>query len=346
VRPTVKDVAALARVSPKTVSNVLGGTITVAPDTRTRVEDAIDHLGYVPNLAARGLRSGRTGIVALVMPDLRTPFSAELAHDFVELAHERGLAVQIEQSWADLGRTRELIAQARRHLVDGVVMNPITVEQRDVVLMGGAGSVPLVMLGEVLQDDVDQVWVDSVDAGARMTRFLIGLGHRRIAMIGAPSLENVTVTGALRRDGYRIAMQEADLPLDPALERTCDAWTPQGGFAAMQALIEEGPLPDAVFCATDSIAIGALSALWQAGVRVPDDISVAGFDDVDDGAFASPPLSTVRFDKRAYAAAALDRLISRIDGSVAPATRIVVPVEIVARASTRRRDGHQQEGTS
>jgi DNA-binding LacI/PurR family transcriptional regulator len=345
VRPTVKDVAALAKVSPKTVSNVLGGTITVAPDTRTRVEDAIDHLGYVPNLAARGLRSGRTGIIALVMPDLRTPFSAELAHDFVELAHARGLAVQLEQSWSDLGRTRELFAQARRHLVDGVVMNPITVEQRDLVLTSGAGSVPLVMLGEVLQDDVDQVWVDSVDAGYRMTRFLIGLGHRRIAMIGAPSRGNRTVTGALRRDGYLAALREAGLPTDPVLVRTCDSWTPQGGAAAMAALIEEGDLPDAAFCATDSIAIGALSALWRAGVRVPADISVAGFDDVDDGAFASPPLTTVRFDKRAYAAAALDRLITRIDGSDAPAARIAVPVEIIARESTRRR-GRPEEGTS
>lgn len=345
MRPTVKDVAALAMVSPKTVSNVLGGTITVAPDTRTRVEDAIERLGYVPNLAARGLRSGRTGIIALVMPNLRAPFSAELAQDFVELAHERGLAVQIEQSWSDLDRTRELMVQARRHLVDGVVMNPITVEQGDVVLTTGAGSVPLVMLGEVLQDDVDQVWVDSVDAGARMTRFLIGLGHRRIAMIGAPSRDTVTVTGALRRDGYLAALAEAGLPLDPALVRTCDAWTPQGGFDAMVALLEQGDLPDAVFCATDSIAIGALSALWRAGVRVPEEISVAGFDDVDDGAFASPPLTTVRFDKRAYAAAALERLISRIEGSTAPATRIALPVEIVARESTRRRDRQQREET-
>ena len=126
MRPTVKDVAALALVSPKTVSNVLGGSVPVAPDTRSRVEAAIERLGYVPNLAARGLRSGRTGIIALVMPDLRAPFSAEVSQDFVELAHARGLAVQIEQSWNDLGRTRELMVQARRHLVDGVVMDPIT----------------------------------------------------------------------------------------------------------------------------------------------------------------------------------------------------------------------------
>lgn len=339
MRPTVKDVAALAMVSPKTVSNVLGGTVPVAPDTRSRVEEAIERLGYVPNLAARGLRSGRTGIVALVMPDLRAPFSAEVSQDFVELAHERGLAVQIEQSWDDPGRTRELIAQARRHLVDGVVMNPLSIEQRDVVLTTGAGSVPLVMLGEVPQDDVDQVWVDSVAAGLRMTRFLLGLGHRRIAMLGVPRAGQDMITGAQRRDGYRAALREAGLPVEPGLERACATWSPAGGFAAMTALLDDGHRPDAVFCATDSIAIGALSALWRAGIRVPDDMSVAGFDDIDDGAYASPPLTTVRFDKRAYAAAALERLVARMDGSTAPATRIAIPVDIVERASTRRAKG-------
>ena len=335
MRPTVKDVAALALVSPKTVSNVLGGTVPVAPDTRSRVEAAIERLGYVPNLAARGLRSGRTGIVALVMPDLRAAFSAEVSQHFVELAHRRGLAVQIEQSWDDLDRTREVMAQARRHLVDGVVMNPTTVEQRDVVLTGGGGSVPLVMLGEVLQDDVDQVWVDSVDAAARMTRFLLGLGHRRIAMLGVPGPDVDTATGAQRREGYRAALVEAGLPVDPALEVACRTWRPGGGFAAMEELLDRGERPDAVFCATDSIAIGALSALWSRGVRAPDDVSVAGFDDIDEAAFASPPLTTVRFDKRAYAQAALDHLIARIDGAADPPVRIEVPVEIVERASTR-----------
>ena len=337
MRPTVKDVAALANVSPKTVSNVLGGTVGVAPDTRSRVESAIEHLGYVPNLAARGLRSGRTGIVALVMPELRTPFSAEVSQDFVELAHERGLAVQIEQSWNDLDRTRELMAAARRHLVDGVVMNPVTVEQRDVVLTGGAGAVPLVMLGEVLQDDVDQVWVDGVDAGYRITRHLLGLGHRRIAMLGAPGPGRDTVTGALRRDGFRAALAAAGVAPDPALEVPCDRWTSKGGHDAMVALLATGRPFDAVFCATDSIALGALSALWRAGVRVPGDVSVAGFDDIDEAAYASPPLTTVRFDKRAYAAAALEHVVARIEGSDAPPARVAIPVEVVARDSTAAR---------
>jgi DNA-binding LacI/PurR family transcriptional regulator len=337
VRPTVKDVAALAGVSPKTVSNVVGGTIRVAPDTRARVEHAIEQLGYVPNLAARGLRSGRTGLIALVVPDVRSPFSAELVQHVVELTHERSLGVQIEQSSTSVDRTRELIEAARRHHVDGVLLNPATGAQRDAALRGGAGAVPLVMLGEVEQEDVDQVWVDSVDAARRMTAFLIGLGHRRIAMLGVQPAGDGTVTGGLRRQGYREARAAAGLPIDRALERVCTRWTPEGGFEAMTRLLaEEGP-PDAVFCATDAIALGALSALWTAGIRVPDDVSVAGFDDVIEGAFAAPPLTTVRWDKRGYAAAAVDRLIARIGGVDEPAQRRRFPVEIVRRASVRER---------
>ena len=335
VRPTVKDVARSADVSPKTVSNVLNGVIPVAPPTRERVERAIRELGYVPNLSARGLRSGRTGIIALVVPELRTPFAAELTHEFVELAHARGLAVQIEQSWGDPGRTHELVTAARQHLVDGVVINPVTREEN--ALLQDLPSVPLVAIGEVLQDQVDQVWVDSVDAAGRMTALLLEQGHQRIALIGAPGEGLDTATGRLRLEGYRRAHREAGVPLDPVLERTCADWTPAGGAAAVRAMLAEGVRPDALFCCTDSIAIGAMSALWTAGLRVPDDLSVAGFDDIADGEYASPPLTTVHFDRREYAGAALDRLMARVEGDTAPAVRVVIPAGIVQRASVRDR---------
>ena len=329
----MKDVAALAEVSPKTVSNVMNGVIPVAPATRERVERAIERLGYVPNLSARGLRSGRTGIVALVVPELRTPFAAELTHEFVELAHARGLAVQIEQSWGDPDRTSELVSAARRQLVDGVVINPITQEESALLLPAQPLDVPLVAIGEVAQQDVDRVCVDSVDAARRMTALLLELGHRRIALVGAPGGGSDTDTGRLRRDGYRRALADAGLPVDTALERPCASWTPRGGAEAVRRLLNEGVAVDAVFCCTDSLAIGALSALWAAGVRVPQDVGVAGFDDIADSEFASPPLTTVHFDRRAYAEAALDRLLVRIAGGDEPPQRIVIPSRIVQRSS-------------
>ena len=195
------------------------------------------------------------------------------------------------------------MAAARRHHVDGVLLNPATEAQRDVALRVGAGSVPMVMLGEVEQHDVDQVWVDSVDAARRMTAFLIGLGHRRIAMARRPAARGRGRSpGALRRDGYRAALAAGGHSARPAARALlCSAWSPEGGAGAMARLLADVGRPDAVFCATDSIAIGALSALWSAGVRVPDEVSVAGFDDIVEGEFGSPPLTTVRWDKRAYA---------------------------------------------
>lgn len=337
MRPTVKDVAQRAHVSPKTVSNVLNGVIRVATPTRERVERAIEDLGYVPNLSARGLRSGRTGIVALVVPELRTPFSAELTHEFVELAHARGLAVQIEQSWGDPLRTSELVTAARRHLVDGVVINPITQQEHALSVASQGTGAPIVAIGEVLQHDVDQVLVDSVHGARAVTRLLTGTGHRRIAMIGVPGDGFDTMTARLRRDGYRQALAEAGLPLDPALERTCPDWSPRGGAAAARRLLRDAPAFDAVVCCTDSIAIGVMSAFWSAGVRVPDDVSVTGFDDIADAEFASPPLTTVHFDRSDYARAALDRLLARIDGDDGPLRQVVVPAHVVRRASVRDR---------
>jgi DNA-binding LacI/PurR family transcriptional regulator len=337
MRPTVKDVAALAQVSPKTVSNVLTGVVRVAPETKRRVEDAIGELGYVPNLAARGLRSGRSGMIALVVPELRTPFSAELTHEFVELAHERGLGVQIEQSWGDPLRTSELVTAARRHLVDGVVMNPVTMEESEALRTEDRAGVPIVVLGEVLHEDLDQVWVDGVDAVRRMIAALVLLGHRRIAFVGAPGDGFDSATGRLRLEGYRRALAAAGIPRDPVLERPCASWSPSGAAAAVRAMLADGLRPDAVFCCTDSMAVGAMSALWSAGLRVPDDLSVAGFDDIADGEFASPPLATVHFEKRAYAAAALDRLMVRIEGVESPVARIAIPAEIRLRASVRDR---------
>src|SRR6478736_4384155 len=128
VRATVKDVAARAGVSPKTVSNVINGVVFVRPETRERVERALAELDYVPNLGARGLRNGRYGLIALALPDLSTAYSAELAHHFVEEGHARGWSVQIEETAAEPTRERDLLWRARSHLVDGLVLNPVSLE--------------------------------------------------------------------------------------------------------------------------------------------------------------------------------------------------------------------------
>lgn len=326
-RPTVVDVARHAGVSPKTVSNVVNRTARVAPQTRLRVERAMADLDYVPNLSARGLRNGRTGIIALALPDLATPYSAAVAHHVVAAAAERHWSVQIQETGMDLLREQDLLSRARRNLVDGLILNPVRLETSAV--QQGVTLPPVVLIGEVDQPIADHVWIDNVAAAREMTEWLISEGHRRIAVLGAMRSE----TSRLRLRGYRQAMRTAGLPITAELEIPCDEWTAHGGAQAMAHFLERAAPPDALFCFTDSMAVGALHALSAVGCRVPHDVSLAGYDDVPESRFVVPSLSTIAFDKQQFAEAALILLARRIAEPARPVERRTVPYRIVRRAS-------------
>lgn len=335
MRATVRDVAALAGVSPKTVSNVVNGGVVVRPGTRERVERAVAELDYVPNLSARGLRNGRSGAIALTLPEMGSAYSAELAQSFVELARERGWVVQLEQTGNDPARERELVSRARAHLVDGLILNPVSLSAS--VLASTEGLPPTVVIGEVEPEHVDQVHVDSRAAAEQVTEHLIAHGHRRIAIVGASPEGAATATSELRERGYSAALTAAGITPYPSLRVPLPAWTTSSAATTFAAWLDVHPLPDAVFAFTDSIAFGVLHVLAARGVRVPDQVSVIGFDDVDGAAYAIPALSTVSFDRRAFATAALDLLTRRIaDRGAAPET-VVVPHRIVERASVAAR---------
>lgn len=336
MRSTVKDVALRAGVSPKTVSNVINGTAFVRPETRARVEAALAELDYVPNLGARGLRNGRYGLIALALPDLSTAYSAEVAHHFVEEGHARGWSVQIEETAAEPQRERALLSRARSHLVDGLVLNPVSLADSVVDEHVARGPLPpTVLIGEVEQDRTDQVGVDSV-AGARdMTEHLLATGFRRIAVVGAPGHAE-TAAARQRTEGYRRALADAGVAHDPALELSTARWTADEARDAVRAFLDEHAPPEAFFCFTDSMALAVVHVLWERGLRVPDDVAVAGFDDVEPSRYAVPPLTTVSFDLRAFAATALDLLRDRIDDPHRAPRRLTVPHRVVVRASTTR----------
>lgn len=330
----MRDVAERARVSPKTVSNVINGVVFVRPDTRERVEQAMAELDYVPNLSARGLRNGRSGVLALALPHLSTQFSAEAVGAFVEVAHSRGWAIQVEQTGAEPLREFELLSRARSHLVDGLILNPVTLE--DSVIAKADRLPPLVLIGEVEQSLVDQVSVDSVQSAYDMTRHLIERGCRRIAVVGSPLGHFQTATARSRVRGYRAALTDSGIPLDPALEIGCGDWTAAGAAAALTEYLDGGgAIPDAVFGFTDTMAFGVLSVLWQRGIRVPDHVKVAGVDDTVDSPYAVPALTTVSFDRRELALRAIERLEQRIADEQMPPEHIALPYRIVERASTR-----------
>jgi DNA-binding LacI/PurR family transcriptional regulator len=349
MRATVKDVAKLAGVSPKTVSNVINGVVFVRPETRERVERALQELDYVPNLSARGLRNGRSGMIGLALPDLLRPYSAEITHLVVELAHQRGWGVQIEQTAAQPDREFELLSKARANLVDGLILNPVNLDDSAVTTAGPLPAV--VLIGDVDQDRVSQVAIDNVGAAREMTQHLLDQGFRRIAVVGSPEIPSGssgtgrvggstdaagTAAARLRTIGYREALEAAGVPHDPDLEIALDRWSPEGAAVVVGRHLETHEPPDALFCFTDTIAFGALSALWSAGVAVPGQCAVAGFDNIVDSRFTVPPLTTVDFDRRQFVEAALDLLAERMSDQDAEPRRVVVPHRIVARASTAR----------
>ncbi|MFB8188564.1 LacI family DNA-binding transcriptional regulator [Microbacterium sp. NPDC055988] len=335
-RATMKDVAALAGVSPKTVSNVVTGTVPVNESTRAKVESAMAQLDFVPNLSARGLRKGRSGIIAVALPDLATAFSAELVHRIVEAAHERGLAVQIEETASEPEREKELVSRARAHLVDGLILNPIRLE--DSVLKYADRLPPLVVIGEVEQNRADHVRIDSRQAAADATRHVLSRGATRIAVVGADDDPSIaTATSRLRLEGVHDALREAGIPRDPALEINRLPWSMDGGADAVRALLDRRVAFDAIVAFTDSLALGALHTLHDNGIRVPDDVIVTGFDDVEFSRYTSPALTSVAFDRQAFAIAALGLLESRMDDRAAAPRALTLPHHLLERASTQGR---------
>lgn len=332
MRATVKDVARRAGVSPKTVSNVMNGIVPVSGPTRLRVEQAMAELDYVPNLSARGLRNGRSGVIGLALPDLATPFSAEIAQSIVEIAHEQGFSVQIEETGSDPQREQELMTRARANLIDGLILNPVVLDESAVKV--GIALPPVVLLGEVSQQLADRVFVDSFAAARDMTLALASSGRRRIAVLGTTQGRG-SAAALQRTQGYEAALDSLGIARDESLMIPCEKWTPETAAKALGAYLEANPVPEALFCFTDSMAIGALNVLWKRGLRVPEDIAVAGFDDIADGRYAVPSLTTVSFDKRTIASEALRLLTERMADRGSAQRVVSVEYTIVERDSTR-----------
>ncbi len=305
----LKDVAARAGVSIKTVSNVVNGQ-RVLPETQRRVQEAIDHLGYRPNLSARSLRQGRTGVIALAIPDLASPYFADVATSVISAADARGWTVLVDETGGNRERELLVLEGIRSPLIDGAIFSPLVLGSDD--LAARNRQVPLVLIGERLPADaVDHVTIDNVAAAATAVEHLLAGGRRRVALIGAQP--PTSATARLRLDGWRQALRAAGLPEEPTLIQPEDTWTRLGGYTAARELLARDARPDALFCCNDLLAVGALRALREAGLRVPDDVAVVGVDDIEETRFTAPPLTTIAPDKSRIATRSVDLLALRID---------------------------------
>ncbi|MEH0938729.1 LacI family DNA-binding transcriptional regulator [Micromonospora psammae] len=333
MRHRLKDVAERAGVSVKTVSNVVNGYLHVKPDTRARVEEAIAELNYRPNLSARNLRKGRTGVIALAVPELDIPYFAELARHVVVAAAEHGWTVLIDQTGGGPEQERVAASGIADHMIDGLIFSPLALTADD---LAGLDGMPMVLLGErVDHGPADHVVIDNVAAAREITGHLAGLGRRRIAAIGSQRTPE-GASARLRLEGYAAGLADAGIAYDDRLVAPAPAWHRADGAAAMRQLLDSGSRPDAVFCFNDTLALGALRALHEAGLRVPEDVAVAGFDDIEDGRFSIPTLSTIAPDKERIARLAVELLAGRLNGDrAAPPRELQVPYQLTPRESTR-----------
>ncbi|HKG50222.1 MAG TPA: LacI family DNA-binding transcriptional regulator [Actinomycetales bacterium] len=345
---TIQDVARAAGVSPMTVSNVMNERGRVGPTTRAKVLDTIDALGYRVNVAARNLRQGRTGTIGLALPELDRAYSSQLAARIVRAGMREGLRVVVEETGARKENELDAIALSRLRLYDGLILSAVDIETADLEHMSASG--PVVLLGEkVSATRVDHVGVPNVDGARAMLEHLRATGRRRIAVLGASvgfrekpdayALE----AGALRIRGARQALQAAGSDVDPDLVIEVPEWSIRAGWEATTEFLQRGQGFDAIFALMDSLAFGALRALADAGLSVPHDVAVAGFDDVEEARFSIPSLTTVAPDHRQIAETAVRFLVERmtVGDDAGPPRDVTSDFHIAVRESTSAgpRDG-------
>jgi LacI family transcriptional regulator len=329
--PTIRDVAKQAGVAPITVSRVINNSGYVSASTRSRVEAAISELGYVPNRLARSLRLKRTNTLAMVVTDITNPFWTTVVRGVEDAANHAGFTVILcntDESNAKQDAYLQVLLQKR---VDGILFVPAASAAEPVELVQKQG-VPIVVLDrQVPGAQVDVVRGDSEDGAYQLTRHLLALGHQRIAILSGPEAVSTSVE---RVTGYCRALREAGL--DEGAEQVhYGLFTQRSGYQSAQEALEWTPRPTALFAGNNFIAIGALRALRDAGLRVPEDVSLVSFDDLTPDLLIEPFLTVA--DQPAYKMGrqATQLLVDRLSKSSANGfLEIVLPTEIIVRRSS------------
>ncbi|WP_067355765.1 LacI family DNA-binding transcriptional regulator [Microbacterium hydrocarbonoxydans] len=313
-------VAARAGVSGQTVSRVVNDSPRVDPATRERVEKAMADLGYRPHRAARALRTGRSHTIGLVVTTLATVGNSRMLQATAEAAAERGYALTVVTASGGVADAFERLAEQE---VDGaIVLNEASAQVPSAARPAG---LRLVVVDAPAGAGLDGVHSDHVGGAAAATAHLLALGHPTVHHLAGPA---DSFAAAERERGWRETLEAAGIAPPPVVRGD---WSADAGFDAGGALAAAS----AVFCANDQMALGLLRALAESGRRVPEDVSVIGFDDVPDAANYRPPLTTIRQDFTALARRAFDALVAGIEGADTSSGDAVIPTTLVERASTR-----------
>ncbi|MDR1611804.1 MAG: LacI family transcriptional regulator [Planctomycetota bacterium] len=327
---TIRDVAKLAGVSTATVSRALNGREDVNARTRQKILKIAKDYNFRPNAAGRGLSMRKTFTIGVAIPDLRSSYFAEVILGVDEVAGERGYSTVIYNTGYIEDREREALRMVRDRRMDGMIMllsNRLTDECRALVDMG----YNVVLLGNALENvDCPSVACNNFASAYVIVEYLIKNGHTRIAHIGG---NRDTNTGMLRMQGFMKAMENYGIPVNPAWNLPTRYFKDEA-YSMMKRIIASGDLPTAVYAAADTMAIGCYKAIYEAGLRIPDDFSIVGHDDIDIASLVYPPLTTMRQQTREMGKTAARKLL---DGfSTRPRKDItILPTSLVARQSVK-----------
>ncbi len=326
----IKDVALHAGVSVTTVSHVVNGTRFVSEVVRQRVEAAVRELDYVPSAVARSLKHNTTHTFGMVIPNNSNPYFAEIIRGVEDRCFAAGYNVILCNSNDDPERQAAYLRVLAEKRIDGLIL---VVTGSDAVVRATLGGIntPLVLLDrEVSGVSSDLVEVNHVLGSQMATEHLLELGHPRVACIsGPPGLS----PSSQRRAGWKDALEKAGVERKESDLARGD-FTARGGYLAMQTLLKRRPRPTAVFACNDLMAVGALTAAREAGIAVPQQLSIVGFDDIELAAFSAPPLTTVAQPKLEIGTLAAELLLERVSASRSESRRVILDPKIKVRGTT------------
>lgn len=328
-RVTMADVAREAGVSKMTVSRVVNKKGEISPTTREHVLEVIKRLGYRPSAIARGLATNRTGTIGLVVPDIANPFFSEIARGVEDKAYAAGYNVFLCSTYEDPHREKDVLNSLEEKLVDGLLLCSSRLPQDDLAAVVEDFAAVVLVNRRVEDDDASMVRVDSALGGRQATEHLLAAGHRNIGFLTGPS---TSFDGRFRVTGYHRALEAAGLIPPLEWQRGCTS-NVQGGLEAARELLLDHPELTALLCYNDLVAVGALQACSQMGRRVPEDLAIVGFDDIPMAALVTPALTTCRSAQYEIGFQAMRLLLDRIQGCREGCEEIVLPPELIIRAS-------------
>lgn len=330
-RPTIRDVAELAGVSASTVSQAFSGRRPMCAATRERVHSAADALGYRPSIAAQTLVTGRSLLISLVMPDLHNPFYASVAAGVEEVAAEAGLNVIVSNTDMRAEKEHDVLAVLDARGVDGIIFITAATS-RQPALERLSRSAPVVVLDEEVEGHFNLVAVDNEGGSRMVAEHLLALGHRRLAVV--TGRENLPTTRT-RLQGFRDGLDASRSCPSPRLVRVVYADdTLEGGRKAALQVLASADRPTAIYATNDLMALGVLVAARSVGLDVPEELSVAGFDDIPFASASNPTLTTVAQPGHRLGQAAAELLLRAMRSSDGEVERVELPVELRVREST------------